>query len=273
MKLKRQVKSLDDVAEAFRSLYTEREGAFHLDVEADDPTEAMKELEAKLVKFGEFRDTNISRGKRIEELEGIVGKYKGINIEEYEVGQKLLSQIQDDKEREMIKAGKWEDVVKLRNGRMVEVHQTAIEAKDVVIAKEQANNVALRQTLGTMQVTQGLAAALNETGLRPRKSAMEDIEARTARLFAINEEGKAVPMRNGTIAYGEKGDLLTHTEHLQSLANTAPHLFEQGGGGGAEGGGGTQRTRSGKVKISKHDSVGVVRNAEGILAGTHVLVD
>lgn len=115
-KLKLVVDSLDDLDETARTLYVERDGKFHLDVDGVEDTSGLKSALQKERKEREARERQVKAWERL-----------GKSPEEIE---ELLEAQRKADEEKATKAGEWE---KLR-AQMNEKHQAELAKKDEALA-------------------------------------------------------------------------------------------------------------------------------------------
>src|SRR5688572_19722594 len=86
MPLKRVVDNLNDVPEAFRGEYAERDGKFHLGIEGDDDTDGLKRALA-------------SERKLKADLEKKVKKWEALGKSDEEIAALLATHEEDEKKK------------------------------------------------------------------------------------------------------------------------------------------------------------------------------
>lgn len=138
MALKLTIEKIEDVEEALRSMYVEKEGKFHLDVDGLDAltTEAAKQ--ARKVANKEAEQERLKRkeweklGKTPEELQAMVDEW---------------TELQDLREKNQMteaeKKGQWDQLKQQMN----EKHAGEIKKKDIAIADEQKRVGDLRKSI------------------------------------------------------------------------------------------------------------------------------
>lgn len=236
MALKFKVKSKDELAPELHALYHEKDGAFFLDVEGV----------ADKAKLDEFRTTNVSLLKQLEEMKT---RFEGINPDEV---RKLAEEKQKLEEEKQLKAGEVERVMESR----VKAATSPLEKQLGAITAERD---ALHTRLASIQIDQAVVTAATQRGLRP--TALPDITARARHTFRlVNGVPQAYEADGQTARMGKDGlTPLTLAEWIDAQVSEAPHLFESnagGGGGGAtsqhgNGSGGAGGNRSGKNPFRK----------------------
>lgn len=213
MTLKAVVESLEAVPEQFRTLYVANgEGKFKLDAEG---VEDVSGLKSALEKEREQR----------RQLTTDLAKYKGVDPAKYA---ELLEQQRLLDEKQLIDAGKVDELVENRVKAMREANETNVAAL-------KAEGATLKGRLEKLLID---TEVQREAVMTVVETAMDDVVRRAREVFKI-VDGHAVPMKEDKIVYGEDGVTpLTVKEWLAGLAKAAPHLFKQSAGGGAGSGGG-----------------------------------
>jgi len=214
MALKVKYNALKEIPAEDVRLYVERDGAWHLDVDA-------KEEKSKLA---EFRDHNIELEKKIRELNA---RFEGIDPEAV---RKLAEEKARLEEEQKLKAGEFQSVLDAR----LKAERTEAEKRMGMITKERD---ALNARLATIQIDQGVVAAATKRGLRA--TAIPDITARARSVFRlVNGVPAAFEADGQTVRVGKDGTSpLNLEEWIETQVSEAPHLFEANAGGGAAGNG------------------------------------
>src|SRR5262249_16688016 len=222
MALKALVASLDEVAEEHKSLYTEKEGKFVLEVDGLVPKE----------RLDEFRNSNVQLRKEGEQLKATADKFKDIDPEKAREAEKKLKEIE---EKNLLDKGNIEEVVNQRTAIMRQEHESQMKAKDKAVDAEKTRADTAETALSRLLID----GAIRDAASPHVKStaALEDVLLRGQKIWRL-EEGKAVPRdAKGEIIYGRKGDQLTMEEWVGLLQSEAGHLFKESSGGGAKGSG------------------------------------
>lgn len=240
MSLKARVKTLDDVAEAARSLYVEKDGEFVLQIEGMVSKD----------KLDEFRSTNIDLKKQVEAL---TERFDGIDPEE---ARKLAEKAQRDKDKKLIDAGKVDEIVTER----VNAAKAGFDKERKTL--EDSNRKQAIQLEGLL-IDNAVREASSKSGVR--SSAVDDVLLRARQVFKV-VDGKAVGFDGDKELYGAKGDPMTVAEYIGTkLTEAAPHLFEPSQGGGSKKVDASSSGSSGK--ISRDDQAGFLSNLADIAAG------
>lgn len=218
MGLKYKIAALTEVAEAVRGLYKQEGTEFVLDVEgAVDKT-----------RIDEFRNNNILLQQQLDKLKDVdPAKYR-----------ELMDLDRKVKEKQLIEAGKVDEVVNLR------VESMRTELTGQLTEKSTALETANKQ-LAILMIDRQVQAEAVKLGILP--TAMDDILLRARTVYSM-EAGVPVPKTvDGKVIYGKDGSTpMPMNEWVLSLKKAAPHLFAGSSGSGAGGG-----HRTGGIDLSK----------------------
>jgi hypothetical protein len=247
MTLKAVVDSIDAVPEAVRGFYAEKEGKYHLTVEG---------LVSK-DKLDEFRENN---RRLFSEKEELAKRFEGIDPD---VARKLAAEANKMRDKQLIEAGKVDELVAERTGTMRTDYENKLKASDI-------QNKTLQQQLESLLIDGSIRDAAAKAGVRP--SALEDVLLRGRQTFRL-VDGKAVPMDGDKQIFGKSGDVMGTEEWVASLVERAPHLFEPSQGGGARGAGGSAAAGAGVKTIRRSDTKAFLANVKEIASGRVQVVD
>jgi len=254
MPLPFQIDTLDSIPEPARGFYQkDSSGQYILDVQ-DNPLKP---------RIDKFRAENIAQRKQLEELGGKLGEFQGLDPAKARAALEKLTQIE---EKNLMDAGKFEELFVQRTEAMRQDYSGQITAKDAALKEAQESRATLTQQLSGMVVDQGIQGAIAEFAA-VRAGAMADVIARARQTWKLNGEGKPEAFKDGQKIYGKDGaNPLTMTEYAQRLVTEAPHLFESTTGGGAPGSSSTPTGLAGNV-IQAGDQEGFSNHLEDIAAG------
>ena len=221
MALQLTVDSLDSVAEPLRSLYTETEGKFRLQVDGIEDTKGLK---STLEKFK--ADSKTTAAKLLE----YETKYAGIDPDQVK---NLMSKFNSQEEAALIAAGKMDEVIELRTERQRQ--DAAKQIKDAQGLVDQAN--ARADKFSQRVLDNHIRAAAAKAGIHSH--AVEDALFRGRNLFSLDEDGEAIQKgSDGRPVFGKDGKtLFSPYEWLDSMKENAPHWFPANGSGGNANGG------------------------------------
>lgn len=205
--LKFIVDSLEGLDQQVATMYEKQDdGKFRLNVEGAVPRE----------KLDEFRNTNIELLKKVE-------GFKGIDVKKYSDLLALEKRVTD---KELVDAGKVDEVVQSRISQMKTEHEGAVGQLNEQLS------IANRQ-LETLLIDSAVRVKALESGVLP--TAVDDVMLRAKTAFKI-VEGRAVPHSDGKVVYGKDGvNPMSVEEWIGGLSKAAPHLFGSTQGGGASG--------------------------------------
>lgn len=225
------VEGLDPV---IAGLYEKTEdGKFRLNVEGAVPRE----------KLDEFRNKNIDLMKTVE-------KFNGVDVVKY---QHLLGIEKKLTDKELVEAGKVDEVVQARIKTMQTEHSTTVDTLNNQLS------VANRQ-LESLLVDSAVRVKALEFGVTP--TAVDDVMLRAKTVFKIID-GVATPQQDGKTIYGKDGiNPMSVDEWISGLAKTAPHLFGTTQGGGAPGTRTQSRQTPGGQKLTATQKIAAGLNSK-----------
>lgn len=261
MALKAILASLEGVPEAIQALYTEVDGKFVLDLDAesikDHPSTAP--LANALAREKEDRRKAREEAKALEDK---VATFKDIDPEK---AREAMAQLAELADKELLDAGKVDEVVEQRLERAKADFEARVGAKDKLIEDTQAQLAALNDRLSEVTIFTAIKDAAVQRGVR--ETALDDVVNRSRATWKLGDDGQPVASKaNGEPDYGTSGEAITITEWVDGLATAAPHLFKESSGGGSQGGG---EQRGGKVvDLSQPNAIG--NNLEAIASGAAV---
>jgi hypothetical protein len=212
MALKFKYKTKEEVPADQAGFYTEREGAWLLDVDGA----------ADKAKLEEFRNSNVALVKERDELRQ---RFEGIDPNEV---RKLADEKRKLEEAAQIKAGEADKVIE---GRL----KAARSDWDKQFSAVTAERDALNSRLTAIQIDQAVVSEATKRGLRA--SAMPDITARARGAFKlVNGFPTAFEADGQSPKMGKDGVTpMSLAEWVDLLVSDAPHLFEPSAGSGAAG--------------------------------------
>lgn len=245
-KLAKKVAKLDDVAEAYRSAYTERDGEFHLDL---DKLEAV-EFDDRAEVAGALERERAERKAAKEALE----KFKDIDPEKYRDAMQKLDEIDNKKLRDK---GEFDRLMEKRQGEWnTEKERYESQVKD------------LSSRLRTHTLTNKVKEAALRNGVIAED--IDDVLAITANRFDLDDKERIV-VRDA------EGDSTTLTldNFFGDLFKTQKPKFYQASGaagsgapaGGAGGGSGGAKT----VKRSDFDKLSPSEQSTVALSGAQIV--
>lgn len=232
MALKLVVEKIEDVAEASRALYVEKDGKFHLDVEGLDDTTGLKNaLKAE-------RDAAKEAKRIAKEMEE---RYAGIDPAKV---REMMSKLDQDGEAALIAAGKIDEVIAKRTQKFQTESQRRIDEAIATAKAADGRAKKFEQRVLDNHIRQ----AATKAGLH--QHAIEDALFRARSMFSLSEDGDAIQLgSDGAPVLGKDGKTpFNPGEWLESMKETAPHWFPAGnsggGGSGNKGSGGNGKDLS-----------------------------
>ena len=222
MPLKYQIDKLEDVDEAVRPHYVEKDGKWFLDTDAGERVQ-------------EFRTKNIDLIKETNDLREKLQQFDGVDVEVY----KTLQAERDALEtQELLKKG---DVDALLT-REREKNQAEWNKRFEAVEGE---NKDLKTTLVKLKVTDELKSAAAAARVRPE--ALDDVVELASREWML-DNGAAVRKRGEEVVLSSAnpGQNQSMGEYFEELARSKPFFFAASGGSGG------QETRPGGAKILRN---------------------
>lgn len=237
--MKAIIDSLDQVPEAMRAEYTERNGKFVLNLEGEHPAiaEAVGNANSTITdlrsKVDGFRDTNtrifkalgIDSGGDINEAIRQAEARGAIDPAEYT---RLQEQAASLKKSGVNKADDLAAIIAREVGKVSEQLNARLDEseKKRVDAENAASSEKLRSSLSAAAIKAGVA-----------ESAVDDFITRGLSVFKIIDGKVQAVGPNGTPLFSEKraGVPLDPEEYAAGLQKTAPHLFKGDVGSGSTG--------------------------------------
>jgi hypothetical protein len=210
----------EKLAKDVQALYTEKEGKYVLDVEGEEDVSGLKsalDKERKAAKDAAKAHSDLQK------------KFEGIDADEV---RGMLEKLGGDEEAALIKAGNVDKVVEKRMAKAQQAHEKALQQAQA--ATEAANNKAAKYAQQVLD--NHIRAAATKVGLHA--NAVDDALFRGRTLFALDDEGNAVQLKDGEVVMGKDSKMpFSPGEWLEGMKESAPHWFPAGGSGsGASGG-------------------------------------
>jgi DNA-directed RNA polymerase subunit F len=260
MALKLMLEKLEDVTEAQRALYVEKDGKFHLDVDGLEDTTGLKNALAS-------ERNNVKEAKRLaKELQD---RFEGLDPDK---AREIMAKFDQDGEVALIAAGKIDEVIAKRSEKLrAALDKQVNEAKQQTEAEKQRANKFSQRVLDN-HIRQAATAA----GVH--KNAVDDALLRARTMFTLNDDGDAIQLTSdGTPVLGKDGKTpFTPMEWLESMKDTAPHWFPAGNSGGGAGGGKDTKAGGKTITRAAFDSMNHIERsnaAKAMSAGELSIVD
>jgi hypothetical protein len=240
MTIKSTYAKLEDIPEAHRDLYVEKDGKFIL------PVEGMVSKD----RLEEFRTNNVALKKQVEDL---TSKFDGIDPELF---RELSEKAEKERTKKLIAADKVDELVNER----VNAAKAGFD-KQLKTLDEDKRKLGIQ--LEGLLIDNAVRDASAKSGVRA--GAVDDVLLRARQVFKV-VDGKAVAFDGDKQLFGATGDPLTVPEYISTkLSEAAPHLFEPSQGGGAKKAEGNSGGASGK--IGRGDEKGFLTNLADIASG------
>lgn len=152
----------------------------------------------------------------------------------------VLSKFQNDREIELIKDGKVDEVIQMRTEALRKDMQAKVDAASKKL-DEMTETIARKDSrIKDLSINTAVHAALPED---IEKTAIPDVIREARDLFDLNEEDEIVARGpDGTQLFGKDGkSLLSIAEWMEGDRERNPHRYARSAGAGAQGGGSAGR--------------------------------
>lgn len=218
MPLKSFINSLDEVDEAFRSVYREDGDGFALDIE--DRIENHPQGRVMKLTLDKERNQRKAHDKRIAELEALAMAYKGIDPAK---ARELLDQQEQLENQELIKKGDFETLIARRESKLKADYEDQLKQATDKLA-------ALEASLSARRMGDEVTKAAQELGVLPEKMKY---------LLPLVKEAGFQVADDGIFAYDAEGKRLANgvnplsiRDWMQELVGNDPDFLGQSRGGG-----------------------------------------
>lgn len=272
MKLKKKYPNKEAIPAAHVDLYEERDGEWCLLLEFEDDGPPPTSTNDDRVK--EFRDRNIqlqkdlsSTNSRLEALQKQFGDLKPDEIKEY---RKQLETVKEERVRELLRAGKFEEAMQAKYGQILDEKNQQIENYKKAGDEVRKKFDDVQDKLSRQATFDHIERILAEKKLELQTGAARDLKLIINQDWTTDESGSPVVRRPELI--GENGAPMTGVEYVQKeLVASRPHLFKNATGGGSTGS--DHKPGSGGGQFIKRDPVTIGRNLKALAAGKVKLRD
>jgi hypothetical protein len=240
MALALSVAKLDDVAEAVRGLYVEKDGKFQLDVDGIEDTSGLKSaLQAERKAVKDAKDA----AKALEE------KFAGLDPAKV---REMMAKLDQDGEAALIAAGKIDEVIAKRSEKLrAELQRQVDEAQGAVKAANERTTKYSQRVLDD-RIKDAVIGKVHVSAIKNG-----DVMRAAREIFSLDDEGNAIQLgADGKPVLGKDGKTpFSPAEWIESMAEQAPHWFPAGGSGGGSGGSGGGQGGGKTMKRSAFDAL------------------
>lgn len=228
--LKLQYDTEDEVPEAAKALYAERDGKWQLTVEGV----------VSKTRLDEFRTSNIQLRKEVDTLKAKMG---GLTTEDIEELKRQAAEVEAEKQRlkeqQLLDEKKIDELIAERTKKVIEDRDKGFKERD---AKLETTTRRLRHLTITTELHK------SATALKIEPWAIADAVALGERVFELGDDGKVLAYETATdgtrhVRYDEQGEPLTIQGWLAEQVALRPGWMPASAGGGAHHHNGDSRTR------------------------------
>lgn len=255
MALKIVINTLEEVPEALREAYVERDGHYVLDAAVDEHPE----VQSAKAKVKEFRENNTRFQKERDEALARLQPFQGINLEEVSAQKARLVEL------EKMTGTSDPRAVQTLIAQQVQAAIAPYEQKERERSQREADMAA---KLARKNVESALRDAATKAGVA--EPALPDFLHRGLETFTFAEDRVVAKNADGSPVFSpsKPGEELSPEEWAFELAERAPHLFAPSSGGGAPGGSGSAERERGNTRwVDGSNPMEVGKNLEDIAAG------
>lgn len=259
----------EEIPAGLEGFYKEVDGKWVLQVDGMVPESSLKEVKDKL---NEFRTNNVALAQKLKELDGKTF----LTPEEQEEFDELKKQAQDIEDKNLIDAGKIDELVHSRTERMRADYENKIEAYKKTAEKAEGLAQTYQGRLGNVLVEAEVSRALSASGIQPVQGALADVVARASSVWKVNEAGQLVALdKDGNPVYGQDpSSPITMDEWAAQTAKDASYLFMENKGTGGDGNNqGGNKGSDGTLRIPRSNEHLKSKHIEDLATGKAVLVD
>jgi len=180
-----------------------------------------------------------SHSKLLDEKKKLQERFQGItNPEEALQALKLIS---ENEEMQMLRDGKFEDVIQRRLSTKLTEFEEQTKELNTKLEMHEISSTKYKTMYADLVIDNNIRRAASKAGVLP--AAMEDVLNKGRNLFSVAEDEKSVESRdhNGKLRKTEDEKVLTPENWIENLKKTSPHYwpasqsagFIPGGGGGS----------------------------------------
>jgi hypothetical protein len=259
MALELFLNSLEGVDETIAGMYRKDGDKFVLDLSTDQ----LKQHPSNAGLISALDREREDRRKAVEEATAIADKYKNIDPEKAAAA---LATVQELEDKQMVDAGKIDELVASKVERMRADFEAQIVAKDKALGEHSASNDLLTQELSDIKIYDAVKDSALGKGARPE--AITDIRNRAEGVWQLRD-GKPIALKGEDVVFGKNGEALSIDEWVDTLSTDAPYLFQPNQGGNSGGGDNSGSSFTGGVKILSQESAG--DNLAAIASGEAII--
>ena len=181
-----------------------------------------------------FKAKNGELLNEVKTLKAASKQWEGLNPDEVN---NMMSVFKNNEEAQLIKEGKFEDVIAKRMDKVTTEHNTALtaltEERDG-LSESAGKYKALYENKFIDDAMKDLAASTNA-----RPEALKNISRDARDMFKVDEDGELVALdKDGNLVKTAKGDLMTPERFIEELKVSNPYYWPDSVSGGHGGGGG-----------------------------------
>jgi len=210
--------TLPDGAKTF---YKQAGEGYVLDAEGVEDVSGLK---------GALEKERESRRQAEKAAKDLAAKFGDMDPED---AKKALAKLHEMEDKNLLDAGKVDELVQKRTERMRLDHEAQVKKFSQELEAERTEKGKLATRLSEVLIDSGLREAAVKAGVK--STALIDLQLRGRGIWKL-KDGQPVPLRDdGSVVFGKNPSApMTMEEWVASLQAEAPHLFETNKGAGSE---------------------------------------
>jgi DNA-directed RNA polymerase subunit F len=233
------------------------DGKFVVEVASADELHDISGLKSALERERE------DRRQAKKEAEELAKRFGDLDPEK---AREAMARIQEMDDKDLLEAGKVDELLQQRTEKMRADLEGQIEALKEKNTSLKAELDSKTSVLNEVVIDAEITKALDKNGFKVKKGALDDVLTRARRTWHLDENGKPVAMDGDKKLYGSDGTSPLGTdEWAKGLFEGASHLFDESSGGGAQSGDGDGP--GGKKTVRADDPKAFAENLEDIATG------
>jgi hypothetical protein len=191
--------------------------------------------------------------------------FDGLDVEELK---SFHAQFKDSEDLKLIKDGKIDEVLSRRNAKFLEdAGKQAKVAQDALEAEKAKNGKFAQRVLND-----SIRAAASDTGTYQTAGVLEDVLLNAALVFALDDEGRPVQLKDGEVVLGKDGKTpFSPREWIESKREAKVHWFPSGNSGSPAGDGAGGSGGGKTIRRAAFDALPATERAK--VAVSHRIVD
>lgn len=171
-----------------------------------------------------------NRDSALDDLKSLKKKWGDLDPEKVTT---MMERFENDEDLKLIAEGKHDEVIAKRVDKFKTQYEERATAAETELNKYKEDNAKLTSQVSDLQIDINVVSAFVREG--GAETAIDDIKTRAKGVFQY-KDGSLVPLdSDGDVIPGAKGEPMTPTEWVNSIKESAPHLFGTTSSSGSKG--------------------------------------